>query len=485
MVKKNRLLLVFILPLFVFLTVQAQVDFTQDLFEELAANINPIPYIETPAYKRVELDNGMVFYLAEERDLPVIEVLGFIRGGMSQESMEQAGISSLMARLMNTGTKNFSELELSRYKELNGLTFSISSALDHYNVTANALSHDKEALFTLMAEVLRNPKFDGDYFYRIIQEYYQALLQHFYYDSSLLDMYFNSTIYGDHPYGYNDNLGLVVAALQSMTPAAVESFYQENIDPANIIMAISGDFDLAEMEELLREKFADWETKGTELEERRVEENEANYNRIILVNKPDATQAKMKMGYSFYDNSYADRVAFTMANLVFGGGDFSSRLMDNLRSKQGYVYGIYSNFRLNERGGLYFITTDVAPEKACETREAIKAELLAVKEGQAEISEEELFRIVNLYNAFFPKTYKEQISVLSEIMYAREILGEGEDYINNYISEYNNLSAEEVQEVFARDTFPERFLTVIVGKKEDVLPAFQEQGIEVEVVELF
>src|SRR5690554_4463025 len=209
----------------------------------------------------------MVFYLAEERDLPVIEVLGFIRGGMSQESMEQAGISSLMARLMNTGTKNFSELELSRYKELNGLTFSISSALDHYNVTANALSHDKEALFTLMAEVLRNPKFDGDYFYRIIQEYYQALLQHFYYDSSLLDMYFNSTIYGDHPYGYNDNLGLVVAALQSMTPAAVESFYQENIDPANIIMAISGDFDLAEMEELLREKFADWETKGTELEE--------------------------------------------------------------------------------------------------------------------------------------------------------------------------------------------------------------------------
>lgn len=111
--------------------------------------------------------------------------------------------------------------------------------------------------------------------------------------------------------------------------------------------------------------------------------------------------------------------------------------------------------------------------------------MLAIKEGKKAISENELFRIVNLYNAFFPRTYKEEITVLADIMYAREILGESDNYINEYIEEYNNLTAAQVQEVFARDTFPERFLTVIVGRKEDILPAFQEQGIEVELVELF
>ncbi len=483
--RRNRLLLVFLIHILLLFTVQAKVEFSLELFEELASNINPIPYIKIPEYRKVELENGMVFYLAQEPDLPIIEVVGFIRGGMSQESMEQAGISSLMARLMNTGTKNFSELELSRYKELNGLSFGISSRQDYYYFSADALSYDKEDLFTLIAEVLRNPEFEGDYFNRIIQEQYQAIMQNFYYDSSLLNMYFNSTVYGEHPYGYSDNLGLLITALQNITPADVKNFYQENIDPANIIMAISGDFDLSEMEKLLREKFADWESKGIELKEKRVVDNETNYNRVILVHKPDATHAKMKMGYIFYDQSYEDRVTFTMANLIFGGGDFSSRLMDNLRSSLGYVYGISSAYQLYDSGGLYFITTDVAPEKAYETREAIKAEMLAIKEGKKAISENELFRIVNLYNAFFPRTYKEEITVLADIMYAREILGESDNYINEYIEEYNNLTAAQVQEVFARDTFPERFLTVIVGRKEDILPAFQEQGIEVELVELF
>lgn len=485
MKKYQLILLVFVLPFLLINTIQAKVEFSQELFEELASNINVIPHIETPDYKRVELENGMVFYLAEDKKLPVIEVMGYIKGGMSQETPELAGISSIMARLMNTGTKNYSELELARYKELNGLTFNISSSHDRYNFSANSLCDDQKELFTLIAEVLKNPEFAGDYFGRIIQEYYQALLQHYYYDSSLLEMYFNTAIYGNHPYGYSDNLGLVVSALQTMTPAALEEFYQETIDPANIMMAITGALDLAEMESLIRETFADWESKGVELKEREIAPDERNYHRVILVNKVDATHAKMKMGYNFYDYKYQDRAAFTMANLVFGGGDFSSRLMDDLRSKKGYVYGIYSGVSFNKLGGLYYITTDVAPEKAYETMGEIKDEMLVIKEGKKKISEDELFRIVNLYNAFFPKTYKEQISILTEIMYAREILGEEENYLNDFIEEYNELTAARVQEVFTQDTFPERFLTVIVGKKEDVLPAFQEQGIEVEVIELF
>ena len=67
MVKKNRLLLVFILPLFVFLTVQAQVDFTQDLFEELAANINPIPYIETLLIRGLNWIMGWSFTWLKKR----------------------------------------------------------------------------------------------------------------------------------------------------------------------------------------------------------------------------------------------------------------------------------------------------------------------------------------------------------------------------------------------------------------------------------
>lgn len=452
---------------------------------ELAGRVNEIPSIETPDYKRIELDNGMVVYLAEDHELPVVEVVGYIKGGISQESQELAGISSIMARLMNTGTKNYSEVELSRHKELNGLSFNLSSSFDHYNFSANSLSMDQEKLIALIAEILRNPEFEGDYYNRIIQEYYQVLLQQFYYDSSLLNMFFTTTLYGDHPYGYSNNIGLIIAALPRMTPAALEEFYQQTIDPANLVMAISGDIDLEEMEELIIAEFGDWESKGGERQAIKVMADETNYKRIILVNKEDATHAKMMLGYNFYASGFEEEVPFLMANRIFGSGDFSSRLMDKLRTQWGYVYGIYAGVTYSQQGGLYYISTDVAPEKAFATLEAIKAEMLTIKEGKEKISEEELFRNINLYNAFFPKAYTNQISVLAQLMYDQEIMGKGEDSINALIREYNGLTAARVQEVFTEHTFPERFLTVIVGRKEDILPAFEEQGLAVEVVELF
>lgn len=173
-----------------------------------------------------------------------------------------------------------------------------------------------------------------------------------------------------------------------------------------------------------------------------------------------------------------------MANRVFGG-DFTSRLMENLRTGQGFVYGIYSSTSYNQQGGLYYVSTDVAPEYAYEIMEAVKREMLAIKEGEKAITEEELFENVNLYNAFFPKSYKTRISVLSELAYGIEVMGKGEDSINDFIKEYNELTAAEVQRVFAEHTYPDRFLTVIVGRKDDILPVFEEKGVGIELIELF
>jgi zinc protease len=484
-VRKKLLLIILVLQLLLVSPVWAEVEFSADLFVELAGGVNEAPYIETPDYKRIELENGMVVYLAEDKELPIVEVVGYIKGGFSQESPELAGISTIMTRMMNTGTGNYSEAELSRYKEINGLSFNLSSSPDYYNFSADALSIDQEKLIGLIAEILRNPEFDAPYYNRIIQEYFQVLLQQYYYDHSLLNMFFLTTLYGDHPYAYGNDIGLIVAALQNMTPADFEQFYQRTVDPANMVMAISGDFDLQAMEEMIIAEFGDWESKGGALKESKVMIDEANYNRIILVHKEDATHAKMMLGYNFYSSGFEDEVPFLMANLIFGSGDFSSRLMDNLRSRMGYVYGIASGVSYNQQGGLYYITTDVAPAKAYETIEAIKAEMLAIKEGKQKITEEELFKKINLYNAFFPKRYNTQISVLAELMYNQELMGKEKDSINCFIREYNELTASRVQEVFTAHTYPERFLTVIVGKKDDLLPVFAEQGLAVELVELF
>ena len=144
---------------------------------------------------------------------------------------------------------------------------------------------------------------------------------------------------------------------------------------------------------------------------------------MILVNKEDATHAKMRMGYNFYNTHFEDKTAFLMANRVFGG-DFTSRLMENLRTGQGFVYGIYSSTSYNQQGGLYYVSTDVAPEYAYDM-EAVKRDA-GNQEGEKAITEE-LFENVNLYNAFF-RSHIRRDQCIIRIAYGIEVMGKGRFY---------------------------------------------------------
>ena len=486
MKKTNIVILLLILTLFFVGPARAEVEFSEELFVELAEGTIAIPEIEIPDYRRVELDNGMIFYLSEDDELPVVELRGYILGGRSQETQETAGVANIMAHLMNTGTQNFSERELIRYKELNGLELNISSGRDRFSFSGSALIGEQQELYSLLAEKLRNPRFDGDYFQRIIQESYQGVMQGYYDEDSLLAMYFNKNIYGEkHPYSFGSNLDLLLSTLQQLTPDKVERFYRKTVDPSQIIIAISGDIEIEETVALLEEEFTDWESKNTKLKDPAIVLNSDNFNRILLVNKEDATHAKMRMGYNFYDSSFEKRAAFRIGDRIFGGGDFSSRLVDNLRVQRGYVYAAYSVSSYNQLGGVYYITTDVDPGKAYITMAEIKQEMEAISRGRDPITEEEVDNRLNLFNALYPQSFTSRIGTLNHIMYNIEVRERGEDPINEYIQEINALTANEVQQVFADYSFPHRFLTVIVGNKDDILPAFEEQGLQVEVVDAF
>jgi zinc protease len=457
-------------------------EYNTELFSELAESINEIPYIDNPDYSKLELDNGMIIYLSEDTELPLIELRAYIEGGISQEKKEQSGVSSLMVELMNLGTKNYNEKELIRYKELNALSISIDSDFDNYRISANSLSTEKEELIGLIAEILMNPEFNRDYFARTVNENTQFYKQQFYRDDGLLDMYFFKNIYGEHPYGYQYNYDLVLDFLNNVKPNDLEKFYQDNINPKQLVMSLSGDFKIEEMKKILEENFSDWKNNNADLKSNYIDVNQQNHGKIILVNKDDATQAKIRIGYNFYTYNFPKRTAFLMGNRIFGNNSFNSRLMENLRSEKGYVYNINSQTEYHKYGGVYYINLSVDPEKTYESIKAVKEEMNLVKSAKEPFTEEELFENVNLYNAIFPKAYKEDIAILDKIAYEVEIRGNSDQYINRFIKQYNGLEAEEVQNIFTDDLYPEIIMSVIVGPGEKIADVLEENNVDYEMI---
>lgn len=483
--KYKKQIIVLILILFLlsaFNSVQA-FEFKEELFLELADAVNEIPEIGAPDYSVLELENGLKVYIAEDPKLPLIEIRAYLEGGTVEEDKNNTGISSLMAELMNLETKNYSENELARYKEINALSLKISADYDRFNISANSLNTEADKLISLMAEVMQRPKFEGDHFKRTVNEYQQLYRQQFYNDSALLNMHFFKNLYGAHPYGYNNDFNLILDFLKDVEAEDLQQFYQQTINPEDLIIAVSGDFKSAEIKELFRSNFKDWQNSNFKAEKKYVNVNPAVHNKILIVNKADATQAKMRIGHNFYSSKFPKRTAFLMGNRIFGSGAFNSRLMENLRSDKGYVYGVNAQTKYNDYGGAYFVNLSVKPERALDSLRAVKEEMREIKNNENPFTDKELFENINLYNAVFPKAYKEKISVLDELMYQIEIRDKSKDYINNFIEQYNGLTAPEVQQIFAEEIYPEIMMTVIVGPKNEIIPVFESEGVDFEVIE--
>ena len=483
--KKTTKIILYTLIIIISLSfsISAQTEsFSPQFFRELADVVNKEPEIEIPDYQLLKLDNGMKFYLAQDKSLPIFEIRGYIDGGKINENQNNAGITSLMTEIMLLETANYSEQELSLFKELNGLSLNLGVGSDRINFRGNSLSTESSELLSLLSEVLRRPEFKGNHLERTVKEYQQLYRQQFYDDSALLDMYFFKNLYGEHPYGYNYNYNLILDFLDQLKAEELENFYQKHINPEEIVIAVSGDFEMKTVKEKLKNEFSDWKNNKEESNIKHVNVNPKIHNKIILVNKADATQANIRMGYNFYSNKYPKRIPFMMGNLIFGSGGFNSRLMENLRSDKGYVYGTNAQTRYHDYGGAYYVNLSLEPEKALAGMEAVEKEMLKIKKAEKPLAEEELFENINYYNAVFPKAYQHQIEVLDELVYQKEFYNRSDDYLNNFIKQYNGLEADQVQQIFAEELYPDVIFTVIVGPKDKILPQFKEADLEVELI---
>lgn len=485
----RNILFLFIIFALIWQPAFAKVDFSRDLYDKLSQNKNPIPQLTIADYRRIVLNNGLTIYLAEDHQIPVLVVKGIIRSGKSMESKKLAGISDCMVDMMTTGTQSFSEKELDRYKEINAININLKADNNYFYLSGDALISEENQLISLIAEILQRPNFNTEYFKRKKNEWDNYIKHAKTLENSLVEMYFYKRLMQGHSYSFGYDLDLQLDSLKRITPKSLMDYYQNVITPNNTILFVYGDFNSGRMRELIEQYFGSWPKNEIKFKPKTVKENKATHGQILLINKPDATQAKILMGYNFYDQTFLDRnlkerIAFEIANQIYGGGDFESLLMNEIRSKKGYAYDISADFFNQPLGGAYYIGTSVKPDKTYETIDTIKKIMIDLKTDNRKLTESEVFKVVNQRNAFFPEAFRDNDSIIYNLIMNVEFKKRDPDYLNQYIRLFNTITAEEAQKAFMKYTFPEKFFTVVVGKKELILPDFQKRKVDVEIVEL-
>ncbi|MEK6569843.1 MAG: pitrilysin family protein, partial [Bacteroidota bacterium] len=310
-------LIIFLALLFLSLPTEAQ---KAKIYKDL--KYPPLHELKIPEPGRFELANGMVLYLLEDHELPVINASALIRAGSRWEPNDKVGLASIAGTVMRTGgtvSKTGDELD----EELEKIAASVETSIGQTSGSASmsAMKEDVDKVLAIYADVLMHPAFREDKIDLAKIERRDGIARRNDNVFSIISREFTKLIYGaTSPYGRV----MEYEHVDNITKDDLVAFHKRFFVPNNVILGLWGDFNAAEMKAKVENVFRDWQR--SEIQVPPVPDVRYDFkNRIFFVQKGDINQTNVRIGHIGGKVNEPDYYALDVMNHVLGGG-FSSRL---------------------------------------------------------------------------------------------------------------------------------------------------------------
>ena len=140
------------------------------------STIPPLPAFHPQEPKRIVLPNGMVIFLQEDHELPLIDGVARIRGGSRSEPAAKTGLVDIYGEVWRTGgTKAQTGDQLDDYLEIRAAKVETNSNADSTTISWSCLKGDFDDVFKVFDDLLREPEFRADKLDLAQKEYFDAI----------------------------------------------------------------------------------------------------------------------------------------------------------------------------------------------------------------------------------------------------------------------------------------------------------------------
>jgi len=337
-----------------------------------------LPASAVSAVTELRFDNGMRVLVMADHKLPTVYLSVMFKGaGAAADPPGKAGLAVLTAELMREGTSSLTSRELADKVDFLGASLSAGADFDRLTVSAGALSRDTEAMLGLLADVIQKPAFKQEELDRVKARTLASFTQSLDDADSVSGRGFMRFLYGSHRYGLP--AAGIERTVKPITREDVVAFHSQNLRADNAVMVVAGDVDPAKVQELLVKAFSTFRP-GTAPAPAPLPVAAPRDVRILLLDKPDLTQAKITFGHVGIPREHPDFESALVMNGVLGGTGFLSRMVQSVRVKLGLTYSIRSSFDARKAGGSWNITTATTTSQAAA---AIKATMAEIERIQA------------------------------------------------------------------------------------------------------
>ena len=435
----------------------------------------PRPY-RFPPFSRRQLANGLNVWTIPVPGSTLVNVHLLVDAGAAAEDEPHGGIAALTAQLLVTGTRRLDASEFAEATERLGIEVSSESSWDSARGAFQSLPRHLDEGLGLLAEMMREPRFDAGEFERLKAERLADILQSRSDPGRLADETFLMHAYAaDTPYR-RVSAGSP-ETVETLTRDDVIEFHGAHYRPGLAHLVIAGSFDDDAVAAAVERHLAGWD--GTGPGHRTIAPHPGGARRIVIVDRPESVQSELRVGHigiDRYDPRYFPAIVMSTAL----GGMFGSRLNRRLREELGYTYGARSGFDARRSAGIF---TAAAAVQTDVTAQAI-GELVALLEAArtAPFSDAEIREARDFQIGIFPLRFESTGGIAAAIE-PIAVYGLADDFWQTYREKLEAVGAAEAHTAAIELIRPDELLILAVGDAKVIRGDVEALGIApVEVV---
>lgn len=428
-------------------------------FRKKAPMPGPEPTFRVPQIQEARLKNGVRVLWVTRRDLPIVAFSIASDHGADQGS---PGLASFAESMLWGGTKTKDALALSDAWEALGARHSSWSDYDSLGLSVQVLTSKVDAALGLAVDMLQNSVFPADELERVRSRRLNALAQEKDNPGATLSRHVAGVVFGSqHPYG-TPAIG-TETSVKGARREDLMRFLREHVVPSRVTVAFAGDINGDDAVALAEKHLGSW--KGQAKKPNAPQPPKAAKGaRVILINRPGATQSHVSLCDVGVPRKNPDYDALLVMNTILGG-QFSSRINLNLREKHAYTYGAGSSFDMRRGAGPFATHGAIVREK---TEPAISELLAEMRRIQKEpVTSEELEAAKNYLVKALPGRF-ETAQAAANSATALSMMDLPLDEFATRPMRLAKVTAEDVQRVAAKYLDLERMRLVVLGDAEVV-----------------
>ncbi|MDB5660944.1 MAG: insulinase family protein [Cypionkella sp.] len=403
---------------------------------------------------------GIKAWLVEDHGIPFTALEIRFKGGTSLDAPEQRGAVNLMTALIEEGAGPLDSQGFAAARDGLAASFQFSSDLDGVSVSSHFLTENRDQALALLHSALTKPRFDQDAVDRVREQVLSGLRSDAKDPATIAANLERARSFGTHPYG-SDGSG-TIASVTALTRDDIELAFHDAIARDRITVAAAGDITATELGVVLDNLLADLPAQGAPLPPEATLLTKGGIT-VQDFPGPQSTIIFAQGGMKFSDPDY---FAASLLNEILGGGRFSARLMNEVRTKRGLTYGIGTGLAAYDHAEVLIGQFQASNDKVAEAIKVIRDEWAKLaKDG---VTEQELANAKTYMTGAYPLRFDGNDTIAS-ILVGMQDLGLSPDYPKTRNAKVEAVTLEDVKRVAARLIKPDDLHFTVVGQPTGVV----------------